>query len=463
MSQHQGFGRRSFLKNAGLTALVGAVGGGGSVATAAASAALAATPGKFDFDTPYNRFGTDSVKYDQQIRIYGKDSVQVGMGIADMDFRCAPSITKALTERLQHENWGYLDMPKSFPDGIIAWNKKRYGVDIPADNLVITTGVHPGLIAALRAFSPPGSKVILQTPTYNGFYGDLTATNTIEQANPLKLANGRYSMDFEDLERKITHDTNTLILCNPQNPTGNCWSKEDLLKLGEICLRRRVIVLADEIHCDFVTKGNKYTPFASIGNKEIIDNSLTFKAASKSFGLAAMKCAWFYSTNPDLVARAKANNRADLTTLGMIASRSAYEGGEDWLNQCVEYIDGNHDFAHQYITANIPMIKVNAKAQGTYLMWLDVSAIAERINAKQLAAEANKAQKPGMKPLTPEQMVERHLVKVAKVHMNAGSSYGSGGENHMRMNIATSRKTLELALNNLATALKKNAAGTSAI
>jgi cystathionine beta-lyase len=463
MSHHEGLGRRSFLKNAGLTALVGAVGGGGSVATAAATAAFAAGSGKFDFDTPYNRLGTDSVKYDQPNRNYGAGSVQVGMGIADMDFKVAPAITKGLMDRLQHENWGYLDMPKNFSDGIIAWNKKRYGVDIPAENLVITTGVHPGLIAALRAFSPPGSKVILQPPTYNGFYGDLTATNTIEQANPLKYANGRYSMDFEDLERKITQDTNTLILCNPQNPTGNTWSKEDLLKLGEICLRRRVIVLADEIHCDFATKGNKYTPFASLGNKAIVDNSLTFKAASKSFGLAAMKCAWFYSTNPELVARAKVHNRADLTTLGMIASRSAYSGGEEWLNECVDYIDGNHDFAQQYINANIPMIKVGQKAQGTYLLWLDVSAIADRINAKQLAAEASKAQKPGMKPLSPEQMVERHLVKIAKVHMNAGSSYGSGGENHMRMNIATSRKTLELALSNLATALKKDAAGTSAI
>jgi cystathionine beta-lyase len=463
MAQHEGLGRRSFLKNAGLTALVGAVGGGGSVATVAASAAFAASPGKYDFDTPYNRFGTDSVKYDQQIRVYGKDSVQVGMGIADMDFRCAPSITKALTERLQHENWGYLDMPKSFSEQIISWNKRRYGVDIEPDSLVITTGVHPGLVAALRAFSPPGSKVILQTPTYNGFYNDLTATGTIEEANPLKLVNGRYSMDFEDLERRISHDTNTLILCNPQNPTGNCWSKEDLLKLGEICLRRRVVVLADEIHCDFVTKGNKYTPFASIGNKAIVDNSVTFKAASKSFGLAAMKCAWFYSTNPDYVARVKANNHADLTTLGMIASRSAYEGGEEWLNQCVDYIDGNHDFVQQYVNANIPMIKVGPKPQGTYLVWLDVSAVADRINAKQLAADANTTLTPGTKPLTPEQMVERHLVKIAKVHMNAGSSYGSGGQNHMRMNIATSRKTLELALNNLAAALKKNAAGTSAL
>jgi cysteine-S-conjugate beta-lyase len=457
MSLNDGLNRRAFLKNAGMTALVGAVGSGPAVATAAAGVAAAASNSKFDFDTPYNRFGTDSTKYDQQARVYGKENIQVGMGIADMDFRAAPSITKALTERLQHENWGYLDMGgpamKAFNEGIISWNKRRYGVDINPETLVITTGVHPGLIAALKTFSPPGSKVILQTPTYNGFYSDLTASGTIAEENPLKLVNGRYEMDFEDLERRISHETNTLILCNPQNPTGNCWSKEDLLRLGEICTRRRVIVLADEIHCDFVTKGNKYTPYVSIGNKEIVNNSLTFKAASKSFGLAAMKCAWFYSDNADYVARVKANNRADLTTLGMIASKSAYEGGEEWLAACNEYIDGNHDFVESYIKANIPMIKVY-KPQGTYLSWLDVSAVADKINAKQLAIEANKNIKPGTRPLSPEQMVERHFVKTAKVHMNAGTSYGYGGAGHMRMNIASSRKTLELALNNLARALK---------
>jgi cystathionine beta-lyase len=345
-------------------------------------------------------------------------------------------------------------MPKSFSEAIISWNKRRYNVDINPDSLVITTGVHPGLIAALRTFSPPGSKVILQTPTYNGFYSDLTASGTIEEANPLKLVNGHYSMDFEDLERRISHDTNTLILCNPQNPTGNCWSQDDLLRIGEICLKHRVVVLADEIHCDWVSKGQKYTPFASLPNKAIVDNSMTFKAASKSFGLAAMKCAWFYSDNMDYVNRVKANNRADLTTLGMIASRAAYQGGEEWLNQCVDYVDANHDFVQSYVKANLPMIKV-VKPQGTYLAWLDVSAVADKINAKQLAAEANKTLKPGTKPLTPEQMVERHFVKTAKVHMNAGSSYGYGGQNHMRMNIATSRKTLELALNNLAAALRK--------
>ena len=168
--------------------------------------------------------------------------------------------------------------------------------------------------------------MLLKTPTYNGFYGDLTYHRDQAEENLMKLVNGRYSIDFEDFERRISHDTNTFILCNPQNPTGNCWSPEDLMRLGEICLRRRVVVLADEIHCDFVTKGNKYTPFATLPNKAVVNNSITFKAASKSFGLAAMKCAWFFSDNMDYIDRVKANNRADLTTLGMIASKCGVHG-----------------------------------------------------------------------------------------------------------------------------------------
>ena len=463
MLQNDGLNRRAFLRNAGMTALVGAVGSGTPLGVAAAVAAAApaeAVNGKFDFDTPYNRFGTDSVKFDQPNRTYGKDSVQVGMGIADMDFRVAPVITKALTERLQHENWGYLDMQgvmaTSFLDHIVSWNKKRYGLNVNRDAVVLTTGVHPGIIAALKVFSPPGTKVLLNTPTYNGFYGDLNYTKTIAEEVPMRLVNGRYSLDFDEFERHISHDTNAYILCNPQNPTGNTWSQEDLMKIGEICLRRRVVVLADEIHCDFVTKGQKYTPFASLPDKAIVNNSITFKAASKSFGLAAMKCAWFFSDNMDYVNRVKAVNRADLTTLGMISSHAAYQGGEEWLNQCVDYIDGNHDYVVQYVASNIPMVKC-VKPQGTYLAWLDVSAIADKIGAKDLAAEANKKGMSGTGrnvTVTPEQMVERYLVRHAKIHLNQGASYGLGGANHMRMNIATSRKTLEVALTNLANALK---------
>jgi cystathionine beta-lyase len=336
---------------------------------------------------------------------------------------------------------------------VVKWNKRRYNVDIDPASVVLSTGVHPALIAALATFSAPGTKVLLQTPTYNGFYSDLTFTRTIAEEVKLKVVDGKYSMDFEAFERQIGPDTNTFILCNPQNPTGNCWSKEDLLTIGEICLKHRVLVLADEIHCDWVAKGQKYTPFASLPNEAVVRNSMTFKAASKSFGLAAHKLAWFYSTNPELMKRVRPNHRADITTLGVVANHGAYAGGEDWLNQCIEYIDGNHEFTVDYLRKNLPMIKA-VKPQGTYLAWLDVTAVAEKIGAKQQAADLNKAKKPGANDVTPETIVERWFVKNAKVHMNQGRSYGPGGENHLRMNLATSRKMIEKALGNMAQALR---------
>ncbi len=451
--------RRTFLKSAGMTAVVGAVGVEASPlerTILARHAVNAPENGRYDFDTVYNRFGTDSTKFDQQIRVYGEGSVAVGMGIADMDFKAAPAITKALHERMAHENWGYLDMAgsyvASFTDSIVSWNKRRYGVDIAADSLVIAAGVHPGIIAALQTLSPVGSKVLLQTPTYNGFYSDLRFAQVLAAESPLKLVDGRYSMDFDDLEQRISPDTKTLILCNPQNPTGNCWSPEDLMRVGEICLRRGVVVLADEIHCDFVNKGHKYTPFASLPNKAIVDNSLTFKAASKSFGLAAHKIGWFYSTNPDLLAKVKVNHRADLSTLGIVANNAAYTGGEDWLDHVVPYLEANHDFVARFVSANMPMVKY-VKPEGTYLAWLDVSAVADKIGAKAQAEDANKKKAASAPLVTPETMVERYFVKHAKVHMNQGASYGVGGAGHMRMNIATSRKLVELALTNMAKVL----------
>src|SRR5258708_858980 len=442
------FHRRALLRNAPLTALVGR-----SLAEAAAGDDQVTT-GKFDFDTPYDRLGTDCVKWDPQVRAYGKENIAVGMGIADMDFRAAPGITKALAKRVQHENWGYLDMPRSFPEAIIRWNKRRYGIHIHPDSLVLSTGVHPALISALLTFSPPGSKVLMMTPIYSGFFGDLAFCRVTAEECPLKLINGLYSIDFEDFERRISNDTKTLIFCNPHNPTGNCWSREDMTRVGEICNRRGVVVLADEIHCDLVTKGNKYTPYCTL-DRDIVRNSITFKAASKSFSLSAMKCGWFFSENADYLTRIKANHKPDLNTLGVVANLAALIEGEDWLNQVVRYLDANHDFVAAFLRENMhPLVKA-VKPQGTYLSWLDVSELSERIGAAAQAAEANKNRGSSMKPVTPETIVERWFVKNAKVHLNAGSSFGMAGAGHMRMNIATSRKTLALALTNMASALKR--------
>ena len=469
MSQTNGLNRRAFLRNAGLTALAGAAAGSHSpllaatADTAPAQTTAQVNNGKFDFDTVYSRFGTDSTKFDQQLRVYGKDSVQVGMGIADIDFRAAPAITNAINERVKHENWGYLDMGKWTPmlnDSIAKWSKEQHGVTVDPSTIAISAGVHPGLIAGLKAFSPAGSKVLLQTPTYNGFYSDLRESQTVAEESPLKFVNGKFEMDFDDFERRISIDTHSFILCNPQNPTGNCWSAADLLRIGEICLKHRVVVLADEIHCDWVGKGQKYTPFASLPNKAVVDNSITFKAVSKSFGLAAHKIAWYHSTNPALMARIDPHHRADLNTLGLVANLAAIKDGGEWLRQANDYVDATHDFVVNFVTDKMaPMVKVH-RAQGTYLTWLDVSGVAEKINSKKLADDYNRTKPANMATLTPEQMVERFFVKTAKVHLNQGASYGKGGENHMRMNIGTSRKLVELALNNMAAACR-NATSTN--
>jgi cystathionine beta-lyase len=355
---------------------------------------------------------------------------------------------------MRHEDWGYLETPSSFTESIVAWNKRRYGVEIDPNALLITTGVDSGLVAALKTFAPRGSKVLVNTPTYDGFFHDFDVTGNIPNENPLKMTGDRYSIDFVDFERRIDRDTKAFILCNPQNPTGNCWSTDDLLRLGEVCLRHRVVVLADEIHCDFVMKGNKYTPFASLSNKAVVNNSVTFKSGSKSFNIAALRCAWLYSTNPDYVARIRTNNYADLNSAGVIANRAAYTGGEGWLDACVAYIDANHDYVEQFVRTNLPTVRM-AKPQATYLVWLDMTQLANRIDAKKLAAEANKAQAASSKPLTTDDMIERYLVTNAKIQLNPGSLCGMAGFSHMRMNIATSRRTLELAMGNLANALQK--------
>lgn len=435
-----------------MTAVAGAVGTKASFGSKPSTAVPEAADGVFDFDTPYSREGTDCIKWDQQFEKFGKENVEVGMGIADMDFRAAPCITKALAKRCEHENWGYMSRPESYIEAIVDWNQRRHGVTVDPDTVELASGVHPGLIAALKTFSPVGSKVLLITPGYNGFYGDLRWSQTKAAESPMKLVNGRYSIDFDDFESRISHETNTFILCNPQNPTGNCWSKEDLMRLGEICVQRRVVLLVDEIHCDFVMKGQKYTPFASLPNKDIVNNSITFKAISKTFSLAAMKSAYYFSTNADYMERVKINHRADLNTLGVVANEAAYREGEGWLDQLLPYIDANHDFVESYMRDKMPMVDYT-KAQGTYLAWIDISKVADKIDAKGKAEAETKKQDADELPVYPEQIVERWFVDHAKVQLNAGQSYGVGGAGHMRMNLGTSRKLIAKALDNMANAL----------
>lgn len=453
MAVVDGFERRSFLKRVGAGVLAGAGSLGVSGSDSAALIRPEQTTASFDFDTIHNRVGSNCVKWDRHIGRFGRENVQVGMGIADMDFPAAPAITDALAGRIQHKSWGYLDSMRPYTDVIVAWTKRRYGVTVDPDSLVLTTGVHSGVIAALQSFSPPGSKVLVQSPTYNGFFNDISFARCVAEENPLKMVNGRYQMDFEDLERRIGPDTHTLILCNPQNPTGNCWSREDLTTLGEICLKRRVVVLADEVHCDFVSSGQRYVPFSTIPNEAAVRNSITLNSASKSFSLAGMKLGWLYSTNKQYLDKIRANYRADLSTLGLLATEAAYTGGEEWLNQVVRYIDGNLDVVARGFSG--ASLVTYVKPQGTYLAWLNFAGLAERIGAERQAADENARRAAGTPALTPEQILERYLVMNAKVHLNQGRAHGRGGQFHMRMNVALSRKLVELAVTNISRALQQ--------
>ena len=447
MSQHHRLDRRAFLKSAGVTAVASAVGAKSASATPATNVPYTPLSQTYDFDAVYDRVGTNCSKWDNAIAAFG-DDIEVAMGIADMDFRAAPCITRALAERGTHENWGYLRRPESYRQAILDWNKRRYDLEIDRNTLVWCTGVHAGIIAALQTFAPPGSRVLLTTPAYNGFYSDLRFTRTVPEDSPMTLVDGHYSIDFDDFELRARR-ANAFILCNPQNPTGNAWSAQDLTRMGEICLEHRVVMLVDEIHCDFIRSEENYVPFASLPDREIVDNSITFKSASKSFSLSGLKVAWYFSTNRDYLERVRANTRGSLNTLGLVASHAALTEGDDWLDELRLYIDGNHDFAEAYIRENIPLVKYT-KAQGTYLAWLDVSEVIERIGAERTAAEERASSGT---QVTAEGVVQRWLAENARVYLNSGTSYGTGGAGHMRMNLATSRRLVERALENMASAL----------
>ena len=256
---------------------------------------------------------------------------------------------------------------------------------------------------------------------------------------------GVYHIDWDDFEARLTSDCHAFLLCNPQNPTGNCWSEEDLLRMGELCLKNNVVVLADEIHCDFVMDGQKYIPFASLPDKDIVNNSLTYKSASKTFSIAGLKHAYFYSTNPILLDRVRWLHRADLNTMGVFGTDAALRDGGEWFDQVLAYINDNQDYVESYIKNKMPGVKYK-KSQGTYLAWLDVSEPLKGMDS------AKMAEKEGLR--SPEHYFEKWVVENAGVQLNPGSNYGTGGANHMRMNLGIARSQITQALDNISSALK---------
>jgi cystathionine beta-lyase len=447
MAKPEGVNRRTFIKSASLTAFAGATGGiaAGSAAASAASSSMM-TNGKYDFDTVYDRVNHNTARWDSPPKSYPEGTFKYGMGVASMDFECAPCITEAIAERNEHHSWGYMSSTESLRDQIVKWNGERHGVDLPNDAITISDGVYAGMIAAMRSLVGSGGKVLVNTPAYSGFYTMNRNARTLTVDSPLMKVNGRYEIDWKDLEAKMTPDVRAMIVCNPQNPTGNVWKEDELLRIGRLCLEHNIVVLSDEIHADFVRPGHKYTPFAALSDQAVVNNSLSFGAISKTFNLAGMKNAYFYSKNPRLKARVDEYHFAELSTLGVVANEAAYKGGADWFAQALAYIDGSHDMVESYIKQNMPTVGYT-RNEGTFMSFLDFSKTMESVGAGELYKSHGKE--------SPEHYFQDWLVHNSGVYLNPGSVYGAGGAGHMRINIASSRLVLKDVFDDMASAVNK--------
>lgn len=429
------------MKGAGLTALAGAApavtiadddDGGGLFRN-----------GKYDFDTVYERGGTNNARWDTPARRFPGD-FKYGMGVATMDFECAPCITEALAERCKHRTWGYMSSTDSLREAIAEFNAERNNLELDPSTIQLSAGVYPGLIAALRTVSRPGSKVVQLSPAYSGFYFMTRHTYTNIDDSELIRDKGRYEIDWDDLAMRLADpEAQSMIVCNPQNPTGNVWTEDELMKIGQMCLENNVVVLSDEIHSDFVRPGHEYVPFARLPDKDIVNNSVSFNSASKTFNMAGMKNAYWHTTNDKLLAQVQHHHFSTVSTLGCVASEAAYRDGADWLDQLLVYLNDNHAFVENYIAKNMPSVGYN-RPEGTYLTWLDFSKTMEAIGAADKAAE---------KDVTPEVYMQEWLVRNSGVYLNPGSNYGKGGPGQMRFNAGSSRKVVKAALDHLAEAV----------
>ena len=443
MPHDNGIDRRKFLKGAGLTALAGATGSSTAVIADDDTGDGLFHHDPFDFDEVYHRSGTNCSRWDTPASKYPNGEFKYGMGVATTDFQVAPCITEALAERCKHQAWGYMSSKDGLKEAIANWNAERYNLEVDPATIELSAGVYPAVIAALRTFSRPGSKVALLSPAYPGFYYHCRHTYTIANDSEMVRKDGRYEIDWADLESKMTHDTQAMIVCNPHNPTGNVWTEEELLRIGQLCLDNDVVVISDEIHSDYIRPGHEFVPFAGLPDKAIVDNSISINSGSKTFNMAGMKNGWFHSTNPKIMDRVKQNHFSSVSTLGCVANEAAYRDGAEWVDRMLVYVDDNHKFLRDYVAKNMPTVTYN-DAEGTYLTWLDFSKTLESIGAAEQAAEQG---------VDTEIFFQDWLVMNSGVYLNPGSTYGKGGPGNMRFNLGSSRKVVKEALDHLSEAV----------
>lgn len=376
---------------------------------------------KYDFDKTIDRRATNSYKWDS-----APEGV-LPMWVADMDFRTAPAIINALQKRVAHGIFGYTRVPDAYYDAVTSWFSRRHGWDIDREWIIYTSGVVPAVSAVIKALTVPGDKVIVQTPVYNCFFSSIRNNGCEIVSNPLRRTADTYEMDFDALERCAADPrTKVMLLCNPHNPAGRVWTPDELTRLGNICLRNGVTVVADEIHCELVYQGFKYTPFASLSDA-FLHRSVTCVSPSKAFNIAGLQIANIVAFNNDMRSRIdkaiNINEVCDVNPFGVAATIAAYNEGEEWLNQLVDYLHGNYEAMAEFCRRELPEFPIT-RLEGTYLVWMDCSSL-------------------GM----PSDALEHALLDDARLWLNAGTMYGAEGEGYMRWNIACPRSVMLDGLN----------------
>ena len=387
-----------------------------------------------DFDTVPNRRGTNCFKYDFA-REMGMPEDVLPLWVADMDFPTAPAVLERLHALAEHGIFGYTGVKDAYFSAVHNWYAQRFGWETQRSWLVTTPGVVFAIAIAIRAFTQKGDAILIQQPVYYPFANKVTENDRQLVVNPLALKNGRYEMDFADMERKIVdYHVKMLLLCSPHNPVGRVWTKEELLRVGEICQKHGVLVVSDEIHADFTYAGHTHRVFASV-KSEFADFTITCTAPSKTFNLAGLQNSNIFIPNRQLRHAYKKELSAcgcgGTNCMGMAACQAAYEAGADWLEQLKQYLAGNLAYIRQFLREKLPDIAL-IEPEGTYLVWLDLRKLG----------------------LT-EQQQRQLIVQDAKLWLDTGTLFGQGGEGFERINIACPRTTIEQAMQRLEHAVHK--------
>ena len=370
----------------------------------------------YDFDTPVDRRGMDSLKWDVA-------EGELPMWVADMDFQTAPEIRQALMERMAHGVFGYSVVPERWYDAYIQWWKTRHGYTMERDWLIFCTGVVPAISSIVRKLTTPAEKVLIQTPVYNIFFNSILNNGRQVLESPLRYDGEAYGIDFADLEEKLSDPQTTLmILCNPHNPVGKIWDAETLRRIGALCKKYNVVVVSDEIHCDLTDPGTGYVPFASV-SEECRENSITCIAPTKAFNMAGLQTAAVSVHNPVLRHKVwrglNTDEVAEPNAFAVEAAVAAFTRGGGWLDALRSYLYGKKQRAAEFIHEELPSIHL-VPSQATYLLWLDCGRLG----------------------MGGEEIAET-IRRETGLYLSVGSQYGSTGENFLRLNIACPRTVLE--------------------